>query len=203
VADTKQRTALAELVERHRRDLAERTDISQAMRKLSQSSGRNPIGPTKKKPRSTALTLLIVVPTALVMVICVASAALALAGNLWLQSQLSDPSTTVQKYYAALHQQNYSEAWSYFSSDYQKAQGEDTFSNKTSLFDNVNGAVDSYIVTGSAVGSQTATFTVMVLRRGNDMAQVQTLKLVKDSDNTWHIDAVAIGANVPAPTPTA
>lgn len=87
MADTKQQTAVAELVERHRRDLAERTDISQAMRKLSQSGGRNPIGPTKKKPRSTALTLLIVVPTVLVMVICVASAALALAGNLWLQTR--------------------------------------------------------------------------------------------------------------------
>jgi hypothetical protein len=201
VADPKQHAAVAELLDRHRRDLADRTDISQAMRKLSQSGGRNPIVPTKQKPRSLGLTLLIGVPAILAMVVCVATAGLVLAGNLWLQSQLTDPSTTMQKYYTALRQQNYNEAWSYFSSNYQKAHSEDTFSSTTYLLDNVNGAIDSYIVTGSVVGSTTATFTVTVVRRGNDMAQVQTLKLVKDNNN-WRIDAIAIGDNVPAPTPT-
>ena len=200
MADIKQRTEVAELVERHRRDLGDRTDISQAMRRLSQSSGRNPMGPPKQKPRSMGLSLLIGVPAVVAMVVCVATAAMVLAGNLWLQSQLNDPTTTVQKFYAALGQKNYSEAYSYFSTNLKARQSEQAFADKWSGFDQVDGVVDRYTVnTGSKVGSATATIPVTVVRRVPNTAQVQTLTLVKVG-NDWFIDNVAIGSSVPVPT---
>lgn len=202
MADPKQRTIIAERVERHRRDLGERTDVSQAMRRLSQSSSRNPIGPPKRKPRAMTTTLLIAVPAVLAMVICVAAAAVTLAGNLWLQSQLNDPTTTVQKYYAAIGQRNYSEAYSYFSSHLKAEMSEAAFNSTWSSYDTVDGVVSSYSVTGNAVNSQNATLTLAVVRRGRDTAQVQTVSLVKENGG-WHIDNIDIGSSVPIPTPSA
>src|SRR5437868_10724418 len=141
MADPKQRVAVTELLDRHRRDLADRTDISQTMRKLSQSSGRNPMGPPQKKPCSMGLTLLIGVPAVLAMVICVATAAMVLAGNLWLQSQLNDPGTTVQKYYGAVMQQNYTQAYTYFTSRYKSNVCLDSLRKKGLGFDQENGMV--------------------------------------------------------------
>jgi hypothetical protein len=201
LADPQQKVAVSELLDRHRRDLAERTDISQAMRKLSQSSGRNPMGPPKRKPRSLGLTLLVGIPAAVAMVVCVATAAMVLVGNLWLVNQLNDPSTTVQKYYAALGEHNYGAAYSYFTARYKAAVPESSFTSKWSLYASVDGDVSSYAVTKSDVGDSTASITVTVIRRVPDTAQLQTIKLVKVNNN-WLIDNITAPTSVPT-TPVA
>ena len=201
MADSKQQTAVTDLLERHRRDLADRTDISQAMRKLSQSSGRNPIGPLKKKPRSLGLTLLIGVPAVLAVVVCIATAGLVLAGNLWLQSQLTDPSTTVQKYYAAVGQRNYTQAYSYFTDAYKARLSMDSFSNKWTGFDLVDGAVVSYAVTSSTIDTSTATLTVTVVRRVPGTQQSQMIVMMKVG-NEWLINDITNPTNVPVATPS-
>jgi hypothetical protein len=202
--DSQRRVELAELVARHRRELADRSDISQAMRKLSQSSSRNPtrpMGPQKQRRRPPALTLVIGVGAVLAMLICVASAVTVLAGNILLQNQLSDPETTVQKYYAALGQQNYDEAYSYFSKHLQGEIGSSAYANTFGSFDAVDGVVDRYVVTSKQVNGNSATFTVAVVRRAREMAQLQTLQLLKENGN-WHIDNFVIGGDVPIPSPT-
>ncbi len=199
MADLKQREAVSELVDRHRRDLSERTDISQAMRRLSQSSGRNPMGSLQRKPRSMGMTLLIAVPAMLAMVLCVGTAGMTLVGNLWLQNQLNDPTTTVQKYYAAVRLQKYGEAYSYFTDHYKASLAEASYASKWSLYDTVDGLVASNVVTHSTVGDTTATVTVTVVRRVPDTAQVQTLDLVKVGNN-WLIDNIQVSDNAPVPT---
>jgi hypothetical protein len=206
-ADTqgsRRRTEVAELVARHRRELADRPDISQAMRKLSQSSSRNPtrpMGSEKQRRRPPALTLAIGAGAVLAMLVCVATAVTVLAGNLWLQNQLNDPGTTVQQYYAALGQKNYDEAYSYFSKRLQGEIGSSAYADTFGSYDAVDGVVDRYVVTSSQVNGNSATITVTVVRRGREMAQVQTLRLVKENGD-WRIDNIVLGGDVPIPSPT-
>ena len=200
MADTQRRAQVAELVERHRRELSKRPDISQRMRKLSESSGRHPKGPLKPR-RSPTLALLIGAVAVVGMLLCVGSAATVLVGSLWVRGQLGDPSIAVQNYYAALKQKNYSEAYSYLS---KRAQGQtslETFSDTYSSFDRVDGVIDQHIVTASKVGSDTATVTVTIVRRGRDRAQQQSVQLVKDGGD-WRIDGLTTVGDVPLPTIT-
>ncbi|HEX8036178.1 MAG TPA: hypothetical protein VF510_20140 [Ktedonobacterales bacterium] len=200
--DPKHRAELATLLEHRRRELGERTDISQAMRKLSQSSSRNPIGP-QPKPRSATVGILLGVAAVVVLVACIVSAVSLTAGALALNDQLTDPSTTVQRFYSALHQQDYGLAYSYFSKNLKKNVSQSTFTDQYSSYDKVKGVIQSYPVQSSTVGAATATMTIAVVRRSNDStAQLQTLRLIKES-NDWHIDGINIGGAVPIPSPTA
>jgi hypothetical protein len=200
MADTQRRAQLAELVERRRQELSQRPDISQRMRKLSESGGRHPKNPLKLR-RSPTLTLLIGAVAVAGMLLCVGSAATVLLGSLWVQGQLGDPSITVQNYYSALKQKNYVQAYSYLS---KKAQGQtslDAFSGTYGSYDRVDGVIDQHIVTASKVGSDTATVTVTIVRRGRDRAQQQSVQLVKDGSD-WRIDALTTTGDVPIPTTT-
>jgi hypothetical protein len=159
------------------------------------------MGPEKQQRRPPALKLAIGAGAVLAMLICVATAVTVLAGNIWLQNQLSDPTTTVQKYYAALYQKNYDEAYSYFSKHLQGEIGSSAYANTYGSYDAVDGVVDRYVVTSNQVNGNSATFTVTVVRRAREMAQVQTLHLVTENGN-WRIDNIVIGGDVPIPSPT-
>jgi len=200
MADAERRAQIAERVQQRRRELLDRPDISQRMRKLSESSGRHPKGPMKRK-RSTTLTLLLGAGAVMAMLLCVATAAMVLAGNLWVQAQLGDPTVTVQNYYSALGQQNYQTAYSYLSKRAQSKTSEAHFADTYSSLDSVDGIIQQHIVTSSKVASDSATIKVTLVRRGREMAQTQTLQLVKDSGD-WRIDAITQGPDVPVPTIT-
>lgn len=199
--DPKRRAELTKMLEHRRRELGERSDISQAMRKLSQSSSRNPIGP-QRKPRSATVGIVIGVAAVVVLIACVISAVSLTAGALALNDQLTDPSTTVQRFYSALHQQDYNLAYSYFSKNLKKNVSQSAFADQYGSYDRVKGVIQSYPVQSSTVGATTATMTIAVVRRSNDStAQLQTLRLIKDG-NDWYIDGITIGATVPIPSPT-
>ncbi|MGH2515405.1 MAG: NTF2-like N-terminal transpeptidase domain-containing protein [Ktedonobacterales bacterium] len=199
--DTKRHKELAEIVARRRRELGDRPDISQRMRKLSESSGHNPIGP-RPMPRKTLLTILAGGLAAVALVACIATAIAVTAGGLWFQGQLSDPSTTIQKYYTALHQQDYAEAYSLFSPHLKTQISQNRFTDQYSSLDQIKGVVDTYPILNSTTASATATFTIAVVRRGDKTtAQVETIRLVKDGSD-WDIDSIIESGTVPAPSPT-
>jgi hypothetical protein len=200
MADSKRRTQITELIERRRRALVERPDISQTMRKLSQSSSRNPKAPIRPR-RTTTTTLLLGGAGVLLMLFCVALAVTVLIGNIWLQNQLSDPTTTVQKYYAALKQRNYNEAYSYLAKNLQGRVLPVTFADTYSGNDTLDGVIDRYYITINKRDEATATVTVIVVRRARDTAQLQTLNLVKENGD-WRIAEITLGGNVPIPTVT-
>lgn len=192
---------LAEMVARRRQELGDRPDISQRMRKLSESSGRNSIGPKPMK-RSTTITVLITGLAVVILVACVASAVAVTAGGLWFQSQLNDPGTAVQKFYGALHQQDYTNAYALLSNRAKAHVSQSAFTDQYSSLDQIDGIVDTYPVVKSTTGSDSATFTVAVVRRGNiATAQVEVIQLVKDGSD-WHIDTITNTGTMPVPSPT-
>ncbi len=200
MADTQRRAQVAELVEQHRRELSKRPDISQRMRKLSESSGQHPKGPLKQR-RGPTLTLLLGTIAVIGMLLCVGSAATVLIGSLWVQGQLGDPSVTVQNYYTALKQKNYSSAYTYLS---KKAQGQtslDAFSDAYGSYDRVDGIIEQHIVTSTKITSDTAVVMVTIVRRGRDRAQQQSVQLVKEGSD-WRIDGLTLTGNIPIPTAT-
>jgi hypothetical protein len=199
--DTQRHKELAEIVARRRQELGDRPDISQRMRKLSESSGRNPIGP-RTMPRKTLLTLLASGFAAIALVACVATAVAVTAGGLWFQSQLNDPSTTIQKFYTALHQQNYPEAYSLFSTSLKAHVSQTQFTDQYSSLDTIKGVVDTYPILKTVTTSTTVTVTVAVVRRADvSTASVETIQLVKDGSN-WDINSITDSGTVPAPSPT-
>lgn len=199
--DAKQREQLTMLVERRRQELRERPDVSQKTRELSQSSSRNAIYPQVK--RKTLVTAVAAGLGAVVVVALVIAAIVVTVGGVWFQNQLSDPSVTIQQFYSALHQQQYSEAYKYFTPAFQTREPLDQFTNQYSSDDTISGVVESYPISSSKVSGDTAVVVVDVVRRGNsNSAQVQTLHLIK-SGNSWLIDSITIGGYVPAPTSTA
>lgn len=198
--DPQRREELAQRVARQRQELAKRVDISARTRELSQSSSRNRIGRPLK--RSRGLTLLIAIAATAVMLVCVVSAVGAVAGGRWIQDQLNDPSNVVQKYYSALHQQDYAQAYSYFSAAQKARISQSAFTDKYSSYDQL-GIIEAYPIAKTEVHDTTAVITVNVTRRGMDAtAEVQTLHLVKDG-NDWYIDKIDLGGTIALPSPTA
>lgn len=197
----KQRAELAERVEKKRRELGDRPDISQAMRKLSASSGRNPIGPLPKK-RSTLLTLILGAVAAVVMLTLLVTAIAVTAGGFWLQKQLNDPTATVDQFYSALHLKDYHSAYSYLSESAQHQLSESQFTTLYSGYDQLGGIVQTYTVKTSAVNGATATVNMAIVRRGDSSTQqVQTLTLTQENGN-WRISAIVLGTTEPAATPS-
>lgn len=200
--DPQRHKELAEMVARRRKELGDRPDISQRMRKLSESSGRNPIGPRPVK-RSTMLTLLAGGLAVVALIACVATAIAVTAGGLWFQSQLNDPTTAVQKFYGALHQQDYAQAYALLSNSAKARVSQSAFADQYSSLDQIDGIVDSYPILKNTAGDTTATVTVAVIRRGNiAVAQVETIQLVKDGGD-WHINSITNAGTMPVPSPTA
>ncbi len=200
--ESKQRKDLAMLVERRRRELADRPDISQRTRELSQSSSRNTVVGPRSLSRKTTISLILGGLAVVALIACVASAVLVTAGGLWFQSQLSDPGTTVQKFYSALHQQSYGDAYALLTPTARAHLSESQFNDTYSSYDSVEGVVEDYPVQKSTVGSNSASFTVAVVRRGNtSQATVEALALVNVNGN-WYIDSITRTGTVPIPTPT-
>lgn len=193
---------LAQLVEQHRRELADRPDVSQRTRQLSASSSRNQIGRRPVK-RSNLRTLLIGAIAVFMVLACASSAVAVVAGSFWLRDQLGDPATVVQQFYSALHQRSYGVAYSYLSKTQKAGITQEVFTDRYSSYDQLNGVVETYPVTSKVVHGSTATIVVLVTRRADmTTANVETIKVVKQG-SSWRIDSITDGAAVPVSTATA
>jgi hypothetical protein len=200
--DSKHRAELAQLVEQRRRELSARPDISQTMRKLSQSSSRNSVAPHREK-RSTLRVLVVSGVAAAVLVACVLGTVAVVWANSVVQSSFSDPENTVQQFYGALHETNYQEAYGYFSSNAKAHLSEASFEDIYSSYDRVDGIVQNFPIQSSVIRGNTAQIVALVTRRGDDdTGQLQTLHMVY-TNNSWYIDSIVIGDTVPLPTATA
>lgn len=197
----KQRPDLTGILERRRRELSDRPDVSARMRKLSASasSARNPV-PAPPRKRPTLIRVVLAAAAVSLLLICGVTAAVAVASGVWFHNQLSDPSQTALDFYSALHQQDYARAYSFFSDGAKSHLSKADFTNQFSAYDSVGGIVESYIVEGSSkVQGSTAVVTVDVVRRGNTtQAQVQTIYLTNQQGN-WKIDRIELGKTIPAP----
>ncbi len=198
--DPKKREDLARRVEQRRRELLERPDISERTRELSQSSSRNPI--LRPRKRSTTRNLIVGGIAVFALLACVVSATAVIAGSFWIQGQLNDPTTVVQQYYSSLHQQDYARAYTLLSTSAQKTVSQSQFADRYGSYDRIEGIVDSFTVTKSSLGDSSATFSVAVQRRGDNVhAQLETVRLIKENGG-WRIDSVVSNGAVPISTAT-
>lgn len=199
MSNTNSRPDLSGILEQRRRELSDRPDISVRMRKLSQSNARNPV-PVRPRKRPTLLQLVLAAVAVVLLLACGVTAAVAVASGVWFHNQLTDPSQTALDFYSALHQQDYTRAYSFFSSGARTSLSQSAFTSQFSAYDSVSGIVQSYTVDGSSkIQGSNAVVTVDVVRRGNpNQAQVQTIYLVSQ-DGSWKIDRIQLGATIPAP----
>ena len=199
MSNTNSRPDLSGILEQRRRELSDRPDISVRMRKLSQSNARNPV-PVRPRKRPTLLKLVLAAVAVVLLLACGVTAAVAVGSGVWFHNQLTDPSQTALDFYSALHQQDYTRAYSFFSSGARTSLSQSAFTSQFSAYDSVSGIVQSYTVDGSSkIQGSNAVVTVDVVRRGNpNQAQVQTIYLVSQ-DGSWKIDRIQLGATIPAP----
>jgi hypothetical protein len=200
MSSTNSRPDLSGILEQRRRELSDRPDISARMRKLSESNTRNPVR-VRPRRRPTLQTMALAAVAVVLLLACGVTSAVAVASGVWFHNQLSDPSQTVLDFYGSLHQQDYTRAYSFFSSGAQSRLSKDNFTTQFSAYDSVGGIVQSYTVDGSSnVQGSNAVVTVDVVRRGNpNQAQVQTISLVSQN-GSWKIDRIQLGNSIPAPT---
>lgn len=195
--DPQRRAELADRVEQRRRELNARPDISQAMRKLSASSNHRNTLDALPKNRSTRITIILIG----VGVVAVLAVFLTVATFAFLSNQLSDPSATAENYYSALHDRDYQQAYGYLTQSARAHLTESAFADTYASLDTTSGIVDSYSIKTSSTSGSRATIVMIVVRRGNTSAgQLQTLSMLQENGN-WRIDAITLGATVPAPTP--
>jgi hypothetical protein len=182
-----QRRDVSSILEQRRRELRDRSDISDRMRQLSSSGGRHPNSP--KRARRPALLTGIVAASALAaMLLCAVTAIAVVANGLWFHSQLDSPATTAQNFYGALHQEDFSGAYAYLSSAARSKVSQADFTQKFEAYDQVSGVVETYLVKSSAVHTSTATVIMDVTRSGmSGQAVEETLNFVKQNDG-WRID---------------
>jgi len=199
MSDAKSRPDLSGILEHRRRELSDRPDVSARMRKLSASNSRNPLPPAPRK-RPTLLRVILAGLAVVLLLACAISATAALASGVWFRNQLNDPSQTALDFYSALHQQNYTRAYGFFSDDAKGRLSQSAFATQFSAYDSVSGIVESYTTEGNAtVQGSTAVVTVDVVRRGNtSQAQAQTIHLV-NQNGSWTIDRIELGKTIPAP----
>jgi len=190
---------LASIVARRRRLLSERPDVSARMRELSRSSSQHGMEDTPGR-RKIATTLALALGVALLVSCALATTGL-VASGVWLQGDLSDPPTTAQNFYGALHRQDYARAYSYLSAAARKNISASAFAAQYSGVDQVAGVVESYTITSATTRGATATIVASVVRRGAlTQSQIETLALAKEN-GAWKIDNVSVGGTAPAPTP--
>lgn len=199
MGDTKSRPDLSGILEQRRRELSDRPDISVRMRKLSASNARNPV-PAAPRKRRSLLTMALAGLAVVLLLACGISTAVAVASGVWFHNHLNDPSQTALDFYGALHQQDYTRAYSYFSDSARAKLSQADFAAQFSAYDSVGGIVQSYTVAGDPkIQGSNAVVTVDVVRRGNaTQAQVQTIYLTSRNGG-WKIDRIQLGQTVPAP----
>lgn len=200
MSNANSRPDLSGILEQRRRELSDRPDISARMRKLSESNTRNK-APERPRKRPTLLTMALAIVAVVLLLGCGITTAVAVASGVWFHNQLNDPSQTALDFYGALHQQDYTRAYSFFSGDARSRLSKTDFTTQFSAYDSVGGIVQSYTVDGgSKVQGSSAVVTVDVVRRGNpNQAQVQTIYLVSENGG-WKIDRIQLGNSIPAPT---
>jgi hypothetical protein len=174
-------------VERQRRALRGNPGASERVRQLSESGSRHPLNPARMR-RPALLTALFAGTAVLAMLVCGILAIVLVANGFWLHSQLDSPATTAENFYSALHQEDFSTAYSYLS-DRAKAQiSEADFTSKFEAYDQVSGTVLSYPIANTTTHNTTAIVVVNVTRTGgSDHALAQTLEFVQQS-GAWRID---------------
>lgn len=199
MSNANSRPDISGILEKRRRELSDRPDISVRMRKLSESNARNPLQARPRK-RPTLLKLILAAVAVVFLLACGITSAVAVASGVWFHNQLTDPSQTALDFYSALHQQDYTRAYSFFSTGATARLSQSAFSSQFSAYDSVGGIVQSYTVDGnSKVDGSNAVVTVDVVRRGNaNQAQVQTIYLVSQN-GSWKIDRIQLGDTIPAP----
>jgi hypothetical protein len=186
---------LAARVERQRRELGQRLDLSPKLRQLSRAAVPPALLPEQLR-RSPSLTRAVVFGAIALLAACVIGTTALAASGLWLQGQLGDPATTAENFYGALHEQDYSRAYSDLSSGAQKQLSPSDFAAQYANLDAVAGVVESYSVS-ARVSSATATVVASVVRRGDlTRAQQQSLTLLKQNGG-WRIDQIAVGDSSP------
>lgn len=199
MADADRRAQLATLITQRRADL-QGADVSERLRDLSASGSRFPAPP---RPTRSPVKTAVVVSVALAgLFLCAAVTTLVVAGGLWVQAQLGSPSTTVEDFYSAAHQQNYQQAYSYLAAPAQSAVSEAKFEQSMRATDLIAGGVQSYAVASTSTNGSSAAVTVDVVRQGNSStADVYVVTLTQEQ-RTWRIVAIHQTGQTAAPTPS-
>ena len=202
MANSRQRAELATRVEQRRQELGARADVSTRLRELSASGSRFPAPSARSPKRSTLLTVVIAVSAVAGLLLVAVLATTVIASGIWVQTQLSSPTTTVEDFYSSIHQQDYQTAYSKFSTGAQTALTEAKFERDMRATDLISGSVESYSVSSANVNGSTATLNVEVVRRGNTTtALVYEVKLVLQQQN-WRIETIRQTGQTAAPTPS-
>jgi len=200
--DAQRRAELATRIEQRRQELGERGDVSQRLRDLSASGSRFP-APAARGQRSPLNTVIITAIAGVGLLIIAVIAAIVIISGVWVQSQLtSSPSTTVEDFYSAIHQQEYATAYGKFSSAAQGQLSEAKFEQAMRATDMIAGGVQTYSIVKTTTNGQTATVTVDVVRQGNSsIAQIFQLTLTQEQQS-WRIASIQQTGQTSAPTPS-
>lgn len=202
MADAQQRTELATRIEQRRQELGARADVSQRLRDLSASGSHFPAPLARRKHRSTLTTLIITASAGLGLIVVAVIATVVIASGVWMQAQINSPSTPVEDFYSAIHQQNYQVAYNKLTTDAQSQMSEPKFEQQMRASDLLSGGVLSYAITSTEVSGSTATVIVEVVRSGDTTsAQVFKVTLVQQQ-GTWRIGSIAPKGQIAAPTPS-
>jgi hypothetical protein len=201
--DAQRRAELATRIEQRRQELGERADVSQRLRELSASGSRFPSPAARHGQRSTLNTVIITSVAGAGLLLIAIVAVIVIASGVWVQSQLANsPTTTVEDFYAAIHQQDYATAYAKFSSGAQGSLSEAKFEQTMRATDLLSGGVQSYAIATATTKGATATVTVDVVRQGDTTtASVFQLTLVQQQQ-TWRISAIRQTGQTTAPTPS-
>jgi hypothetical protein len=174
-------------LEQRRQALRGNPNVSERMRQLSESGSRHPLNPHRGR-RPALLMALFAGSAVLAMLVCGILAITLIANGFWLHNQLVSPSTTAENFYSALHQQDFSTAYSYLSDRAKAHVSQADFTLKFQAYDQVSGRVLSYPIAHTTTNDTTATVVVNVTRSGgSDHALSQTLNFVQQ-DGAWRID---------------
>ncbi|MFI5278187.1 MAG: hypothetical protein ACHQ1E_13030 [Ktedonobacterales bacterium] len=200
--DARRRADLATRIEQRRQELGTRGDVSQRLRELS-ASGSRISAPAARGQRSTLNTVMISAIAGVGLLVIAIIAAIVIISGVWVQTQLtSSPSTTVEDFYSAIHQQDYATAYGKFSSAAQGQLSVAKFTQTMRATDLIAGGVQSYTIVSATTNGQTATVTVDVVRQGNSsIAQVFQLTLTQEQQ-TWRIASIKQTGQTSAPTPS-
>ena len=200
--DARQRAELATRVEQRRQELGARADVSQRLRDLSASGSHFPVPASRGARRSTLNTVVITTVAGLALLLIAAVAAVVIASGFWVQSQLNSPTTTVENFYSAVHQQDYAAAYSKFSSQAQSTLSEPKFEQTMRATDLIAGGVQSYAIVSTTTNGSTATVMVDVVRGGDSStAQVYQVTLTQEQQS-WLISTIRQMGQTTAPTPS-
>ncbi len=177
-----------------------RADVSQRLRDLSISSSRNSIAAPAHKRRSPLIALLVTAVASIALIACVVASIALIGSGIWVQAQLSSPSTVVEDFFSAIHAQNYPEAYGFLSSKAQSELSEERFQEIYQASDSIAGAVDYYAITSTATHGASATVSADVVRRGDSStAQIFALTLLQEN-NAWRISTIREMGSTPAPS---